>query len=227
MQYLGGKARIAKKLTAAIREIVGDAKIWEPFCGGLNLTEHLKPAVASDIDVSMISLVKAVMGGWDPPEFVDEATYRFARTLPEENPLHGFCAFGCSFGGKKWGGYARCQRGDNYAKQSARNVRRIARKLAVCDMAVLVADFLSSKFSADAIYCDPPYRAATGYARQFDHAAFDARCQALANGGRIVLVSEYTRPSNNARLVWELERNAELRGEAKTHIERLFLIEPE
>lgn len=225
MRYLGGKARIAKKLTAAIREIVGDAKIWEPFCGGLNLTEHLKPAVASDVDVAMISLVKAVMGGWDPPEFVDEATYRFARTLPEENPLHGFCAFGCSFGGKKWGGYARgCQ---NYAGCSRRNITRISATLLRAGAEVLIGDFGALQIASAAIYCDPPYRGTTGYAHRFDHAAFDARCQSLTNEGRIVLVSEYMRPNNNARLVWELERNAQLRGKAKTHIERLFLIEPE
>ena len=216
MQYLGGKFMVRKQLTEAIRARVGDARIWEPFCGGLNLSGRLKPAICSDADLAVISLYQAVQAGWDPPDTVTEDDYQAARQLPETDPMHGFCAFGCSFGGKKWGCYARGKNGRNYAGMARRALLRDVDRDTIYRRLDYLTELPSEPF--DAIYCDPPYVGTTGYSgSKFDHAAFWDRCRELSERGP-VLVSEYTAP-DDWREIWSIER---VGGLTCRRTERLF-----
>jgi DNA adenine methylase len=217
MQYLGGKSRIAKELARIIQP---KGLWWEPFCGGLYLSVQLAkygPGLVSDAHPALIALYQAVRAGWQPPETVTEADYQAARGLPDSDPRKAFIGFGCSFGGKYFGGYARAvrtreyNRGGlctenpvraaaaslrplrNYAAESARSVAGARSALAAC--AVEHLDFLEQEPCPgfDVIYCDPPYRGTTGYSTG-DHEAFWARCVQWAQSGSRVFVSEYTCP---------------------------------
>jgi site-specific DNA-adenine methylase len=229
MRYLGGKYRIRKWLAAEIAPYRTPGHIlWEPFCGGLNSSEALLPDLCSDIDESLIALYQAVQAGWEPPAAVDEELYRYARTLPESNPLHGFCAFGCSFGGKKWGGFASAYSdrvAPTYANTAARRLRLSLEILRLCYFDRV--DFLSVlPYAIDAdIYCDPPYRGTAGYAHAFDHDRFIACAQEWSRY-TTVLVSEYAWPNWAGVQIAECTRNVEMQTTKGARTERLFLVTP-
>lgn len=241
MQYLGGKAKIAKKLAAAVRARAGDRLIWEPFVGGANMTPHLRSAVASDRHAALISMYQAVQAGWTPPENVSEAEYRAAKLLPDSDPLKAFCGFACSFSGKWFGGYARSGT-RNYAKTALGSLRtltltedkaragRLSLERNPASTIWLRTDFCTVEpFDAPgwAIYADPPYEGTTGYGEPFDHALFWRRCQEWTRLGVPVLVSEYACPVPHV-LVFEIERPLEMHTSKKQtkRIERLFEVEP-
>lgn len=228
MQYLGGKSRIGKRIAQAIVDHGGRAEtLWEPFCGGCGATEHLARiadwVVATDAHSALIAMWAALQDGWDPPANVSEADYAAARKLPDSDPRKAFVGFGCSFGGKWFGGYARNRSGANYAAQSRRGVAKI---VALDNVAFLRADFLAESPApdVDVIYCDPPYVGTTGYGMAFDHTAFWARCDEWANFGARVYVSEYTAPDHWAP-IWEkpIKASGGLRKNTERPHEKLWV----
>lgn len=225
MQYLGGKYRIAKHVADVIqRYLPPGGRVWEPFCGGFNVTEELAKrgvyVLASDCNKALIALWQAVRAGWDPPKALTEAEYRAAKSLPVSDPMHGFAGL-CSFGGKFWGGYARGK--CHYAK----NVRDALLRQASLAGDVQRLDFLAVEPGPTeaVIYCDPPYAGTTGYkgTGRFDHARFVDRVVQWSMFTQ-VLVSEYDFPAGV--VVWERERAACMRGKDKTHTERIYHLGP-
>jgi DNA adenine methylase len=222
MRYLGGKAKIRKELCAEIAKFRKPGQIvWEPFCGGLNsAVGHGGAVFCSDSSLTLISLFQAVAAGWDPPEYVSEETYRAAHALPETDPLHGFCACCCSFGGRPWIGYAGYSVGHRMPGGDRRILLRDVPKISWFACLNFLA--LVPRPTGLLIYCDPPYRGRTGYSFDFDHDLFKRRCREWARY-TTVLVSEYDFPG---RLIWERRRDAPLRGKETAHTERLYLVEP-
>lgn len=198
MQYLGGKTRIAKEIAAIVNAERRGRAFWDPFCGGLSVSVQLAkggPGIVSDACAPLISMYQAVRAGWVPPAIVSEDDYRACRALSDVDPRKAFAGFGCSFGGKWFGGYARGS-GD-YAGQSKRALERDIPALAGC--AIERLDFLAINPWATAdlvIYCDPPYAGTTGYGGvpPFDHALFWSRVQGWESRGVPVFVSEYACP---------------------------------
>jgi DNA adenine methylase len=235
MQYVGGKARIAKKLAPVILEFAKGRTLIEPFCGGLSMTEQLHPVYASDASVTLISLIQAMRNGWDPPDNVSEAEYAYARTLPPTHPAHGFCGFGCSYGAVLWSKYARCDKiypssgritPQNYA-HCARNslLRQIA--------ATRSTEFGCCNYDAwegnsgTAFYCDPPYANTTGYkGTVFDTVSFWQWCLRQTAKGSLVLVSEFEAPSNIASCIAEFSNTTRMHvvKRSRITIERLFMV---
>lgn len=132
MQYLGGKTRIAKAIAEIVNAERGDRVFWEPFCGGLSVSVKLAahgPGIVSDANPALIALYQAVRDGWDPPGHVSEEEYSAAKALPDSDPRKAFIGFGCSFGGKWFGGYARNARGDDYVGATQRSLARDLPKL--------------------------------------------------------------------------------------------------
>ena len=55
---------------------------------------------------------QGLQSGWTPPDVITKEEYKYIREHKDENPaLTGFVGFGCSFGGKWFGGLARNKRG--------------------------------------------------------------------------------------------------------------------
>lgn len=167
--------------------------------------------------------------GFDPPDEITLEQYQYLRKNKDENkPLTAFAGFGCSFGGKWFGGYARSTGGTNYAAQSKRSLLR--------DMASLMdAEFVCADYRkvciprGSVIYADPPYSGTTGYGgEKFDTGEFWMAMRLLADTGHPVFVSEQSAPPD-VLCVWEkpftrtLDRNKSNQFQVT---ERLFYLPP-
>ena len=210
MRYLGGKTRIAKRLAEQINRFrEPGAPFWDPFCGGLSMAVALGgEGLVSDAHPALIAVYRAVAAGWDPPKTLTESEWRAAKELPDSDPLKAFAGFGCSFGGKWFGGYAAPAPEYFYNANSkprldgsSREGERIApkdfadeaRRALLRDVPTLTTrgcvfdcvDFLSiTPVDLGALlYLDPPYRNTTGYSLPFDHDAFDVRAREWAAAG--------------------------------------------
>jgi DNA adenine methylase len=229
MQYLGGKSKIAKWLAAAIRPVRAGRPFWDAFCGGLSCAVALSedgPGLATDANLALVSLYRAVAAGWDPPATVSEDEYRAARDLPDTHPLKAFAGFGCSFGGKWFAGYARSK--DPTDKRSVLGYAKQARDVVTEDVAMLRergvelahCDFLAvePRPIGAVLYLDPPYDGTTKYSATgaFDRARFLAR---VAAWSRLtdVFVSEYEMPG---RPVLEFAHELQVRGRGRENAQR-------
>lgn len=232
MQYMGGKARQAKPIgeilsvyRATCREYV------EPFIGGGAVFERAartfrRPA-GYDVHPDLVLMWQAALDGWTPPAAVTREEYAELRNA-EPSALRGFVGFGCSFGGKWFGGYASNARGDDFCGAARRGLLRKADALRQSGATVgrQSYDVLDPAPGA-LVYCDPPYAGTTGYdgVDTFDHAAFWARVHEWADAGATVLVSEYEAPEG-VPCVWRREAVKSLRKDANTlpATEKLFAV---
>lgn len=235
MQYLGGKTRLAPRIAETVnaeRVRLGapgaPLPFWDPFCGGLSVSVRLAalgPGIVSDACAPLIALYRAVRAGWDPPEHVTEAEYAAARALPDTDPRKAFVGFGCSFGGKWFGGYGRHRKGlAQFARSSVR--RGVA---ALASSAIERIDFLSvePRPLPLVIYADPPYAGTTTYAGvpPFDSDRFWRRVQAWERASVPVFVSEYACPTQHTILhERRQEQKIGLTGGSRT--ERLLRVLP-
>lgn len=193
VHYQGGKRRLAPKFAHVLDEALRGASCFvEPFVGGFNVVPALARApsrvLCSDSHPGVIALWRAVQAGWAAPTELPETQYReLRRALDWSNPLTAFALFGCSYGGKADGGYARNARGAGYAAECARGIER--KRPFLCDVEFTCTDYREIPVSPGAVvYCDPPYRGTKRYGgRAFDHAGFLGWCSEAA--GR-VFVSE-------------------------------------
>lgn len=226
MQYLGGKARIAKKLLPILQVLRGD-RLWvEPFVGGANMF-HLVPGpkVGADAHEYVIALLTAVRDGWTPPTEITEDQYRDMKARPTAYPPHlvGFAGFCCSFAGKWFGSYARDRAGQKYALCGHNTLRKQA--LGLRGSVLLNCSYDEVPLIAPSfIYCDPPYAGTARYRDAFDSERFWDWCRARRAEGHVVAVSEYNAPADFL-CVWEHQSYTTLSSGhtgAKTRIERLF-----
>ena len=163
MQYLGGKAKIRKQVKDVIEHYRGDREwYFEPFVGGGWVLQEIGgKRIASDGNAALVTMYKALQYGWVPPDYVSEATWRQYKLNPKiDDPTTAFCGFGCSFGGKWFGGYAR----------SGKRVFAAGTKRALFKQLPLIQNvkfryglFHEHNPKGCIIYCDPPYENTTNY----------------------------------------------------------------
>ena len=141
----------------------------EPFCGSCSVVGAMTgPRIAHDINPHLIALWQAVQAGlFNYPEAVSEKIYRECRSRKaqaEPDPLLAFIGFGCSFGGKWFGGFARGKddgRIKDYCRIAADSLCRKAVNLRGVEF--FCKDYRSLIPRGCLIYCDPPYRGTTKY----------------------------------------------------------------
>ncbi len=233
MKYMGGKSRIAGQIKDVItgfvqandelipRDPLRFRHMWEPFCGGCNITEVMAPRLgvyhASDIDRNLIKMWQAVAEGWVPPDNISEGRYKILREQCKALDEVGkswtaeqtFAAFACSWGAKCWGGYARGE-GRNYAAEGCRSIVRAIPVLKS-------VHFTCRPYTAirpcrgDIVYCDPPYEGTTGYkAGEFNHEEFWEQVRQWSIADRAwVFVSEYNAPDDFTP-IWSVKRTKSL-----------------
>ena len=151
----------------------------------------------------LIALLQGVQRGYELPESITPEQCRHIREHKDDDPtLAGFVGFGCSFGGKWFGGYARNATGTNYAAQSKRSLLKDMATLQ--DATFVCADYRRVCIPPRAvIYADPPYNNTTGYhGDRFDSAEFWIAMRLLADTGHTVFVSEQEAPPD-IQCVWE------------------------
>lgn len=243
MRYLGGKAKIAKKLAAAVRANTDTVKLWEPFCGGMNATKALVDVGfevhASDAHPALVALFDGWRRGWRPPakEALSKDGHAAAKTLPDADPLKAFYGFGLSFGGLWFGGFTGVEGFTPPTPTHPRGMRQHY-YAAACSAIDTDARSAASVFRASffdvppepspgwAIYCDPPYADTTGYATgAFDHEAFWRRCYEWSLVGVDVFVSEYSAPSWVPALCSFAKRvTASAQGNGRVATDNLYLL---
>ncbi len=238
MQYMGGKAKIARWVVQAILDDTPHRKNWfEPFVGGGNVLEHAAPhftrSVAMDAHPDLILMWQAVAAGHNPPEFVNREQYTELRNA-ESSALRGFVGFGASFGGKWFGGYA----GDHHpipgkpyqiVSISQRSVIRQAAVFRSHDVVFLNGLFGSlTPPPGTVVYCDPPYANTTGYGTGgFDHGLFYKTLLTWSQNGCAVYASEYTVPEDIPYTgIWSGNKKVMLKSgdNQRTVTEHLFRI---
>ena len=159
--------------------------------------------ILNDRHQYLIALLQGVQRGYELPESITPEQYRHIREHKDDDPtLAGFVGFGCSFGGKWFGGYARNATGTNYAAQSKRSLLKDMATLQ--DATFVCADYRRVCIPPRAvIYADPPYNNTTGYhGDRFDSAEFWIAMRLLADTGHTVFVSEQEAPPD-IQCVWE------------------------
>ncbi|MCX4572305.1 DNA adenine methylase [Streptomyces sp. NBC_01571] len=204
MRYVGGKSRLAKSIAEAVQSRrAGRSKYIEPFMGGGATFARMAPmfdqASAGDVVEDLVLLWTAARNGWEPPTDVDDTLYNTLRDAGP-SPVRGFVGFGCSFGGKWFGGRAKGgYNADgtprNHAAESARAVLRLAPKMHGTD--IRLRGYQDWTPDADTVvYCDPPYAGTQAYgaAGAFDSAMFWKTAESWVADGALVLVSEYEAP---------------------------------
>lgn len=236
MQYLGGKSKIAKWLCACIKPARQGRVVWDAFCGGLSISAELSktgPVLTTDANVALISLYQAVANGWDPPAAVTEEQYKAGRALPDTDPMKAFLGFGCSFGGKWFGGFARNKENRGYAHAARNSLLEDVGAITRSGGVIAFCDFLEKEPSAEdaegtLLYLDPPYQGTTGYGAtgNFDYVKFYERVRGWAEFTD-VFVSEYALPVTNLPLM-EFAHDMSVAGgvQKEARRERLYRFGP-
>lgn len=241
MQYMGGKAKIARRIVAAILEDTDQRDVWyEPFVGGGNVMEHATPHFArcagTDIHPDLIMMWQHVASGGQVPEFISREEYEALRHA-EPSWLRGYAGFGASYGGKWFGGYSD---GRPY-QDERRHLSRVGASFrCVSRQGTLFARY-GVKFSCGpfgrfvpppgaVVYCDPPYAGTTAYSStgSLNYRHFYQTLTEWSKN-RFVYVSEYSIPKNvSAEVVWEFRKPVALERDDNRRIavERLFRISP-
>lgn len=228
---MGGKSRLAKRLAGYLESRREPGQLyWEPFVGGASVIARMGdhgPRIGSDANEALITLYRAMQNGWEPPESLGEEEYRRLKEAKDPaDPLTAFAGFGCSFGGKWFGGYAR-SRGTNFVSVAKRSLLAKAKACGTVDWQCRAYNDTPAPAGA-LIYCDPPYSGTTGYgaAGPFDSSAFWRWAEA-ASERSVVLVSEYEAPRGWVS-VWEAPHLCQLRrtGSTTKTTERLFEYAP-
>lgn len=231
MQYMGGKAKIARRLVDAILADTSCRDRWlEPFVGGGNVMEYASPqfaqSVGADLHLDLILMWQAVTAGWTPPDMSRSRYDELKNSSPSAE--RGYAGFGASFGGKWFGGYGVSPRDGEVWRASQRSVSRQGSVFREHGVRFVHGSFNTWEPPAGTVvYCDPPYAGTTGYSTGgFDHDGF---YRTLLCWSRTcdVYVSEYGIPAHvPARLVWQREkRNVLERGDnQRTVVECLYRI---
>lgn len=195
---MGGKSRIAKDIAKTILACTQEREHYvEPFLGAgavaSVLAPHFHKVSLSDASPDLMALWSALQCGWMPPETITRAQYDALRRAPV-SALRGFAGYGCSFGGKWFGGYAHNNDDRNYAGTAGRLLSKRIGNLG--NVKFMVADYRDVTIgSHSVVYCDPPYRSMTKYARlsEFDNDEFWKRMESWSLI-TAVFVSEYDAP---------------------------------
>lgn len=198
------------------------------FCGSCAIESKLTGydrVICNDKHPYLIAMWRGLQRGYNLPDSIDAEQYKYIREHKDIDPvLTGFVGFGCSFGGKWFGGYAKNATGTNYAAQSKRSVLKDLQGL-------MSAEFINLDYrqvpipQGAVVYADPPYANTTGYGKEkFDSSEFWSCMRLLATTGHKVFISEQAAPSDFV-CIWEkpftrtLDRNKQ--NQFKVY-ERLF-----
>ena len=227
MQYMGGKSRISKQIAEVLNSAVNkDTPFVSLFCGSCAIESKVQADVKilNDKHPYLIAMWQALQNGWMPPDVITKEEYYRVKANMDENPaLAGFVGFGCSFGGKWWGGYAKDKRGDDYCGQSKRGLLKDLS--GVVNATFTCLDYHDVEIPDGAVvYCDPPYVNTTGYTvGQFDTDEFWNYMRQLSKRCD-VYISEESAP-DDFECIWSKEKVRTLEKSdnvGRVKVEKLF-----
>lgn len=226
---MGSKRRLAKYILPIIlKDRKPDQWFVEPFAGGCNITERVTgPRIANDINYYVMATFReAVSFGWTPPNEIPELFYKEIKDNKSKFPaeLVGFVGITCSFGSRFFEGYARNNRGTDYAQEGHNSLIKQVPKLA---NVVFRSQDYKGLYLPDSsiIYCDPPYKGRKGY-RDFDHDEFWQWARDRGAEGHQVFVSEYQAP-DDFECIFEQEHVTKMNHKEEVQVvEKLWVPAP-
>ena len=206
MRYQGGKSRIAKPIAEVLNSVGGGGTTFiSLFCGSCSVESKVTgfdKLILNDNHSYLISLLKGVQNGYELPESISEQQYKYIREHKDEDKvLTGFVGFGCSFGGKWFGGYARNKGGTNYALQSKKSLLKDMKTLMQAEF--ICKDYRDVDLPENCIiYADPPYNNTTGYGKtKFNSEEFWQYARKVSKR-HLMFVSEQSAPDDFIS-IWE------------------------
>lgn len=227
MRYMGGKSRISKQIAEVLNSAIDkNTSFVSLFCGSCAIESKVQTNVKilNDKHPYLIAMWQALQNGWMPPDVVTKEEYYRVKANMDENPaLTGFVGFGCSFGGKWWGGYVNDKRGYNYCAMEKRSLLKDLPGVQSATFTCL--DYRDVEIPDGAVvYCDPPYVNTTGYTvGQFDTNEFWDYMRQLSKRCD-VYISEESAP-NDFECVWSQELTRTLdhnKSNQPKKVEKLF-----
>lgn len=230
MRYLGGKSRISTQLSNVVNTTFERARervFVSLFCGSCAIESKVNADVKilNDKHPYLIAMWRALQDGWIPPEEISKEQYKYIKEHKDEDmALSGFVGFGCSFGGKWFGGLAANKRGDNYCRWANKSLLRNI--VGLKDATFLCLDYKDVEIPQGAIvYADPPYDNTTGYSLgNFNSNEFWDYARKLSETN-IVLISEEKAPDDFVS-IWHKEQKRMIDNINKnifTRTENLFI----
>ncbi len=166
----------------------------EPFVGAANVIAHMSGnRKAYDAHPDLILMWNALKQGWRPPDFVTPELHASLRHA-EPSALRAFVGFGCSFGGKFFGGYARSSKERNFAASAIRSLDR--KMVTLRDVTFERGYFHELEPKGALIYCDPPYAGTASFSvGKFDHGRFWEKVREWSRENTVI-VSECSAPED-------------------------------
>ena len=227
LRYQGGKTKSAIQIADRI-ENTSDVFV-SLFCGALNVESKVKGfnrIICNDNQKYLIELFKALQNGYVLPDTITQDQYYYIKDHKDEDPaLTAFVGFGCSFGGKWFGGYARNNSKRNYASEAKRG---LAKKMATLQNAEFICmDYRDVELpDGCVVYADPPYEGTTSYAgNAFDSNAFWDYMREISKNHK-VYISELEAP-DDFKCIWQkdVRRSLDVNTENRfLSTEKLFTI---
>lgn len=225
MQYMGGKERIHKHILRAIEFAKWDsgaAKYLEPFVGGASIASRITgfdEVVLSDVEPLVADVWNAARAGWSPYP-IDLQQYHDLRSVVGAGPQAGYAAFGVSYGGRKWQGFAKDREDRKYSQTAA--AAGIARKALGLPVDIQVLDYTAhTPEDGWVVYCDPPYAGTKAYDHPWNADKFWEVADSWVDAGAVVLVSEYAAPDHWSTM-WSRRKHVAMGRETLFAVERLF-----
>ena len=250
MKYLGGKYIIGKRLAPLIKGYIKQEHTYvEPMVGGCGMLTHMldidNSIIANDIDEEVIALWQDLQNGRsDFPTSLTREQYYDVKNNSTDPALRAFVGYGCSFSGKKWGGFASNKRGydhiggeitssnklkekfRNYAKEMYDSSQDKARLFKGKTLTLTSGSYVDMVLPDKCvIYCDPPYINTTRTNKyRFDHQQFYDWVLKRASLGDIILISEYECPIGTLIFEHKKTQKIDLHGTVERY-ERLYVVE--
>ena len=227
MRYMGGKSRISKQIAEILNSAIDKNKPFVSlFCGSCAIESKVQADVKilNDKHPYLIAMWQALQNGWMPPDVVTKEEYYHVKANMDENPaLTGFVGFGCSFGGKWFGGYVKDKRGDDYCGQAKRGLLKDL--VGIQSATFTCLDYHDVEIPDGAVvYCDPPYANTTGYTvGKFDTNEFWDYMRQLSKRYD-VYISEESAP-DDFECIWSKEKVRTLEKSdnvGRVKVEKLF-----
>lgn len=245
VRYCGAKGKCGGIVKVINQLVMPDRPYWEPFVGSGKIIQGVTGCrrYGSDIDGRIITLMRRIQEGWEPPSSVSEDEYaKWMRVAKDDptciDPMVAFVGFGLSFGARFGQGYARSKtKYVNFAESARTALLRQKPFLHNVDLRTRPYHWGFWHSQPGLMYCDPPYEGTKPVGsnlKPFDNARFWSWAQEAVREGWTVLVSEYVCPIREAKVVWQKEVSAGIRfgthgdggetGSGKKKSEKLFLL---
>jgi len=210
MRYLGGKHRQGPKIAEHIAHAwCGQRDYFEPFCGAMGAAYRVVQAMQRTKDVlptfhlsdgneALVTMWRAVLQGWEPPDSISEDEYNALREEQDPaNPVTAFAGFGSAFGAHWFSTYARGGDGRDFATQAKMSILRKAKVLKTVErLGIVHRSFETVQPEGAIVYLDPPYAGkSNGYPVEFDYDGFWAYARMLAETN-LVCITEFQAPAD-------------------------------